>query len=161
MGAVDLSSPAETEKKQEQEILSMVVQHIVNKKPELYWYLTHADTEHIGRVSKLEWADAMRTVLDLELPWMRLATRLADIEVDDGRINYGRFLDRYRIEMSEDHNQWQDEIIGRICEKLFETCSNLEQAYKMFDINRDGKIEYEEFVNTLVGLKLGMNEQQM
>ena len=31
----------------------------------------------------------------------------------------------------------------------------------MFDVNRDGKIEYEEFVQTLVSLKLGMNEQQM
>ena len=63
--------------------------------------------------------------------------------------------------MSEEHNEWQDQIIERICEKLFQTCSNLEQAYKMFDVNRDGKIEYEEFVQTLVSLKLGMNEQQM
>lgn len=94
MGAVDLTSPAETDKRQEQEILTMVVQHIVNKKPELYWFLTHADTEHVGKVTKLEWADAMRTVLGLDLPWMRLASKLADIDPEDHRINYGMFLDR-------------------------------------------------------------------
>jgi len=35
------------------------------------------------------------------------------------------------------------------------------QAYKMFDINRDGTIEYEEFVATLRTMELGMNDRQM
>jgi len=95
MGAVNLQAAELADRRQEQEILSMVVQHVVNKKPELYWFLTHADTKHVGTVSKLEWADAMRTVLGLDLPWLRLSTKLAHIHEGTGRINYGRFLDRY------------------------------------------------------------------
>lgn len=38
---------------------------------------------------------------------------------------------------------WLDEVIERVSLRLFRSCNNLEQAYKLFDINGDGKIEYE------------------
>lgn len=51
-----------------------------------------------GTVSRLEWADALATVLKLDLPFVRLEDDLVKPEAD-GSINYAKFLDRYRIEV--------------------------------------------------------------
>lgn len=44
-------------------------------------------------MNRLQWADGMRFVLELDLPWMSLCDKLADAE-PDATINYSKFLDR-------------------------------------------------------------------
>jgi protein phosphatase len=86
---------------------------------------------------------------------------LVDTELTaDGTVNYAAFLDRYRVTAS-DSAVWQEEVAEQICRKLFHTCANLEEAYKLFDINTDGLIEYHEFVSTLAALDLGLTEDQV
>lgn len=36
-----------------------------------------------------------------------------------------------------------------------------QEAYKLFDVNDDGLIEYEEFVNAMHTLKLGLSDKQL
>jgi len=43
--------------------------------------------------AQVQWAEGMRTILGLELPWLSLAPTLAEID-DNGRVNYSHFLDR-------------------------------------------------------------------
>ena len=74
-------------------------------------------------------------------------------------MNYAAFLDRYRV-IATDMNHWQDEVVDAICRNLFQACANLEEAYKMFDINADGLIDFREFVTTLSKLDLGLTEDQ-
>jgi hypothetical protein len=45
------------------------------------------------QISKVLWAEGMRLVLELDLPWISLSDELADFE-PDGRINFSKFLDR-------------------------------------------------------------------
>ena len=72
----------------------------------------------------------MESVLGLvDVKWGLLASRFATIE-PNGRINYAKFLDRYRIEMRPEDSAWQEEVLETICERLYECASNLEQAYK-------------------------------
>jgi hypothetical protein len=42
---------------------------------------------------QVQWAEGMRTILGLDLPWLSLAASLAEAD-DKGRINYSHFLDR-------------------------------------------------------------------
>lgn len=58
-----------------------------------YWYFTHADVDRTGTVTRVEWADGMRTVLALKLPWLHLFPQLTT-QTADGSVNYSRFLDR-------------------------------------------------------------------
>jgi hypothetical protein len=134
----------------------------------------------------------------------RLVKRLADVEAD-GRINYTRFLDRYRIEMTGSSAHWQDAVIDHICEKIFFALkgrgTTVSDAFSIFDVDHNGKranpatqitlrsfllpsrpsrsipvraspvcclhccgsgtIEYEEFVNTLKTMDVGLSEAQI
>lgn len=54
---------------------------------------------------------------------------------------------RYGIEMAGDVSQWQEELLSRVCAKLYPLCDTLEQAYNAFDTSGDGNIDFKELVN--------------
>lgn len=141
-------------------VIAKLVDLICGAKPDLYWYFTHLDRMHSGCVSRVEWADALKTVLHLDLPFMRLVNDLATVE-PDGTINYARFLERYKIEMPKTEEQYLEAVVEKVYEKLVVLCSDLEEAYKLFDVNEDGTVEYKEFVAALKKLDLGLTEQQL
>ena len=127
-----------------------VVDRVCANKAELYWYFTNLDYLHKGTVSRLEWADALATVLKLDLPFAKLEEDLVKPE-PDGAINYAKFLDRYRIEVCACARvcvcfracaclvmglipstklpgvtaDWRDAVVTRIYEKLFSICNNV------------------------------------
>ncbi|CAE7838556.1 pef-1, partial [Symbiodinium sp. KB8] len=138
-----------------------IIERIVLKKPDLFWYFTHQDTEGKGRVSRKELAEGLATVLKMpDLPWTTLSYDLVESE-PDGSINYTLFLERYRIAMREEDSGWQDAIIQRVCRRLFSVCSDLKGAYRIFDVNEDGRIEYAEFVQAMEKLDVGLTRPQL
>lgn len=139
----------------------MLIERICLNKADLFWFFSNADKENSGFVSKLMWAEGMRTVLaPLDLPYMSLAKDLVEMD-EEGRINYSTFLDRYRIEMRPEDSEWQTGMVERVCRKLWEVCSSLEEAYKMFDVNADGKVEFAEFVDAMEKLDVGLSRRQL
>lgn len=58
---------------------------------------------------------------------------------------------------------WQDAIVDQICERMFVAmgAGNVQAAFKYFDVDGDGNIEYEEFVNTLKALNIGLSDEQV
>lgn len=48
---------------------------------------------------------------------------------------------RYRVIMAG-NQPWQEEVVQQVSLRLFRACSDLSQAYKQFDLNNDGTIEY-------------------
>lgn len=160
MGAVDLKAKAGRTAAQEEEVLTMVVERVVEHKHELMYYFSSVDADRAGRVTKLQWAEAMGNTLKLDLPWMRLASKLVEQE-RDGSIAYAKFLNRYRIEMTAAVDQsWMPAVVDRVNRKLFSICSDVEKAYKYFDVNSDGRVSYEEFFAALQRLDLGLSEAQ-
>ena len=111
---------------------------------------------------RLEWAEVMRSVLQLDLPFLGYQPKLAEL-TRDGRINYTQFLDRYRIKMRAEDAQWQDGMIQAVCRKLFQSTNarDVDGAFRHFDANDDGCIEYEEFSDTLKSLDIGLDDQQI
>lgn len=79
----------------------MIMERVIVHKPDLYFFWSKAvGASGDGRVTKSQWADGMRTVLNLDLPWIMLAPSLVEFE-GDGRIAYAKFLDRYTIAVRE------------------------------------------------------------
>ncbi|CAK9022140.1 Serine/threonine-protein phosphatase with EF-hands 1 (PPEF-1) (DRES10) (Protein phosphatase with EF calcium-binding domain) (PPEF) [Durusdinium trenchii] len=151
----------EREQMLERDAIKMIIENICDKRLDLYWYFTQNDTKHTGRVTRVEWATALANVLGLDLPFLHYQGHLAEIE-PDGNVNYTKFLSRFQIQMRQEDMGWQEAIVRRICEKLFSLVgADLEGAYKKFDTNDDGKIEYEEFVRTLKQLNVGLTDQQI
>lgn len=59
---------------------------------------------------------------------------------------------------------WQDAIVDQICERMFVAlgaAGNVEAAFQYFDVDGDGNIEYEEFVNALKSLNIGLSDEQV
>lgn len=75
-------------------VIAKLIDLICAHKHDLFYFFSHLDKLHTGTVSRVEWADALKTVLKLDLPFMRLCNDLATVQAD-GRINYRAFLDRY------------------------------------------------------------------
>lgn len=106
----------------EEDMLKMIVVSLLDHKPSLYYYYTQVDTGRTGLIAPDDWASGLRTVLQLDLPFLPLQPRLAEADPVTGLISYPKFLDRYRVEMlSPDGSSgvWQEAVIDAICEKLF------------------------------------------
>lgn len=140
-------------------VIAKLVDLICASKHDLYWYFSHLDSRHTGTVSRVEWADALKTVLKLDLPFMRLVGDLATVG-KDGRVNYGNFLDRYKVDVGVSAD-WHEKMVERVYEKLVVACADATEAYRMFDVNDDGTVEYHEFVNALKKLDLGLSDAQL
>jgi hypothetical protein len=156
------SVDSKSEAAQGDAIKKMIVERIVLHKSDLYFFWSHADKAgaNDGCITKVQWAEGMRTVMNVELPWITLANTLVDFEYD-GRINYTRFLDRYRIAMREQDLQWMEGIIEHACEKLFSVCHTLEAAYSYFDVDKSGVIEFEELEKGLTKMDIGLSRSQI
>lgn len=59
--------------------------------------------------------------------------------------------------------QWQDTIVDQICERIFVAmgAGDVQSAFNYFDVDGDGNIEYEEFVNALKALEIGLSDDQV
>lgn len=148
----------------EDDTLRMIAERICDNKASLFWYFTQHDQEHNGTVPRLVWADALRSVLQLDLPFLTYQPRLANMNEDTGTINYSRFLARYRIENdSVDNSGWQEAIISLVCKKLYRAmgAGDMEQAFKVFDTDASGFIEYDEFLDALKKMDTGLSDQQI
>ncbi|KDO21505.1 hypothetical protein SPRG_12469 [Saprolegnia parasitica CBS 223.65] len=147
----------------EGDALRMIAERICDHKADLFWYFTQHDQEANGKVPRLVWAEALKSVLGLDLPFLLYQAKLADTDADN-LVNYSKFLSRYRIENpAVDASGWQESIISTICKKLYLAmgAGSIEHAFRIFDADANGTIEYDEFMATLKGMDTGLSEQQM
>ena len=56
----------------EEDLVRMIIERVCDKKTDLYWYFTQKDKQHTGTCTRSEWAETMRTVLNLDLPYLSL-----------------------------------------------------------------------------------------
>ena len=147
---------------QEDSNRNLIIERVCMRKPDLYFFFSTADKAggRDGRISQSTWADGMRTVLNLDLPWVSLCASLCDFEAD-GRINYTRFLDRYRIAMRQTDMVWMEAIVERVCEQLYRIAPTLEESFKVWDEDGNGTIEVDELQRGLLSAKLDLSRAQV
>jgi protein phosphatase len=142
----------------------MLGERICLRKTDLYYYFSAVDRSpsgmRDGRLSKREWSDGMRAVLDIDLPWLSLCSHLATVEAD-GRINYTTFLDRYSIAMGKNERAWIEDLTERLSKRLLSACETLEAAYLSLDVNGDGQVEVDELEEGLKRLDVGLSKTQL
>jgi len=141
-----------------EDVLKMLTDRIIDGKVDLYWWYMQAEQVGDGKVSLAHWAEGLHDCLQLELPFMSYREHLVDLEAD-GSVNYVRFLERHRV-MHHDKD-WQKALIHKICERLYNHCHNFTSAYKFFDQDHDGYIQYQELADSLQKLEVGLKKNQV
>lgn len=58
-------------------------------------------------------------------------------------------------------NRWQDAIIERICLKIYESSGSLIEEFRKYDKDGNGSVEYNEFVEAMRKLELGLTNEQL
>jgi diadenosine tetraphosphatase ApaH/serine/threonine PP2A family protein phosphatase/Ca2+-binding EF-hand superfamily protein len=129
------------------------------------------DKKGSGRISKEDWSETMSSVMGLHIGWHGMLPYLAKIESDD-KIVFIKFLDRYKItpkisdEVDEDEEderdkqeakikEWQKETMGYMCANMHAFVgTTLDDAFTKFDVDKDGKLSYKEFMDAITLLKL-------
>lgn len=148
--------------KLEDEAIHMLVEQICDKKLDLYWYFTQNDVEHTGLVTRVEWAAALKTVLGLDLPFLHYQPRLATVHPKTRMINYSQFLSRFQIHVRKEDATWQDALVRRVCEKLYESFgTDLKSAFSEFDKNNDGVIQFQEFIQVIKKLDTRITDEEV
>ncbi|KAG5179686.1 serine/threonine protein phosphatase [Tribonema minus] len=153
----------EAEQRLEDDAVNMIIERLLDHKPSLYWHFTRQDKDKRGVVTRLQWANGLKLVLQLDVPFLSYVDRLADVD-EDGNINYTNFLERYRVQVSgASAETWTDSVVDSICEKMFVAmgAGDVRKAFQYFDVDGSGTIEYEEFVNTLKRLDIGLSDAQI
>ena len=127
---------------QEEAVRAMLVERICLHKSELYFFWTRMDdvSRRDGTITLQQWADGMRTVLNLDLPWAAMGPVLQLDEGQGGGINYSRFLERFRIEMRDSDAAWMEGIVGAICRKMAAVFPSLESAFGALDKDGSGEL---------------------
>lgn len=149
----------------EDDNIRMIAERICDNRSSLLWYFTQQDTDKTGCVPRLVWAEALKSVLQLDISFLNYSHQLADVQDDTHRsINYSKFLARYRIENSfMRESGWAESLIANICKKIYTAmgAGSMEQAFELFDTDANGFIEYDEFMNTLKTLDTGLSDSQV
>ncbi len=128
--------------------MNKLKQLIYNNRHKLAEAFFHQDKNDKGIVGKVEWAKTLTKILDLDLPWLSLASRIVDLE-PDGSINFVKFLERYRIVNDEDGLEWQQDMTRAVVKALYRHSSNLLDAFTLIDTDKSGFIDYQEFVDQM------------
>ncbi|CAM9314521.1 unnamed protein product, partial [Phaeothamnion confervicola] len=58
------------EQKLEDDAVAMIVERVIDNKPSLYWHYTRQDKERTGTVTRLQWSNGLKLVLQLDVPFL-------------------------------------------------------------------------------------------
>eukprot|EP01117_Protostelium_nocturnum_P008738 TRINITY_DN3132_c0_g1_i2.p1 TRINITY_DN3132_c0_g1~~TRINITY_DN3132_c0_g1_i2.p1 ORF type:complete len:906 (-),score=379.45 TRINITY_DN3132_c0_g1_i2:34-2751(-) len=150
-----------TEDHARKQTIKILREKIYENRHDLLVCFTRMDLNKDGRINSEEWANALNSVLQLNIPWLELEPFLIK---DDppGKINYMKFVERYKIQIdSELSKDWTESLISKICVKLYETSGDLSKAFQKIDLNSDGCLTYDEFVDALSKQGLGLSNDQL
>lgn len=74
----------------EKATLDYIIERIIEEKANLFWYYSQSDVKKTGKVSKLEWATGMKSVLRMDLPFLSYCSKL--VEIENGLIDYHKVM---------------------------------------------------------------------
>jgi Ca2+-binding EF-hand superfamily protein len=147
----------------------MIVERIVLRKPDLHFFYAAEEAKAgksssgsgSGTITKATWAEGLRQVLGLDLPWLSLQPMLVALEAGSGRVNYSRFLDRYSIAMRSADTAWMEGIVDTVASRLLGAFGSLEDTFRSLDVDGSGGIDLPELAAALEGLSLGLSRAQV
>lgn len=163
------------------ETLEKLREMIFINRHRLCLYFSSRDAKNSGKITKADWCEGMSAVMGLHIGWNGMLPYLAKVEGD--KINYSKFLDRYKItrdDMDDDDDDddndelnaekkaaekaekvnkaWQKETMGYMCANIHSTVAQtLPDAFAKFDKDKDGKLCYKEFMDMIDSLQMDLS----
>ncbi|NXA39695.1 PPE1 phosphatase, partial [Eudromia elegans] len=122
--------------------LKALREKIYANKTELMEAFISKDLTGTGKLSVSDWAEAMESVLQLELPWRTLRAQLARLSAD-GYIEYTSCFYDLEIEKPVEE-QVQPSLVETLCKYR----KDLEMIFNFIDKDQSGLISLEEFHHT-------------
>ncbi|XP_063689642.1 serine/threonine-protein phosphatase with EF-hands 2-like isoform X2 [Bolinopsis microptera] len=93
------------------------------------------DTEKTGLITMMEWTESMSSVLNLDLPWRTLRSKLVEVD-DEGKIKYDSCFTDGTIEGSIANKQ--------VTETIYRQRNILETIFRLLDTDNSGLLSREE-----------------
>ncbi|XP_032907737.1 serine/threonine-protein phosphatase with EF-hands 1 isoform X1 [Catharus ustulatus] len=125
----------------ESSALKSLREKIYAHKSELTSAFAQYDVNGTGRISVNDWAAAMESVLQLELPWRMLRSQLAQMN-PDGEVDFMSCF--YDLKMGQPTKEAQPALAETLCRYR----KDLEIIFNIIDKDHSGLISLEEFSQT-------------
>ncbi|NXA65110.1 PPE1 phosphatase, partial [Mohoua ochrocephala] len=125
----------------ESSALKSLREKIYAHRSELTSAFAQYDTNGTGRISVNDWAAAMESVLQLELPWRMLRSQLAQMN-PDGEVDFMSCF--YDLKMGQPIKEAQPALAETLCRYR----KDLEIIFNIIDKDHSGLISLEEFSQT-------------
>ncbi|NXF16590.1 PPE1 phosphatase, partial [Rhodinocichla rosea] len=125
----------------ESSALKSLREKIYAHRSELISAFAHYDLNGTGRISVNDWAAAMESVLQLELPWRMLRSQLAQMN-PDGEVDFMSCF--YDLKMGQPIKEAQPALAETLCRYR----KDLEIIFNIIDKDHSGLISLEEFSQT-------------
>lgn len=117
-------------------------------------------TKKGSTVHRLLWADVMKTVLELDIPWLQMQQEL--VGHTRPMVDYKAFLDVFKIKHrtfsnaphnhSEHHNEQAKELMAEVAALLFNNKMHMTYLFKYLDQDGDGQVSRAEFQSGITSL---------
>lgn len=103
------------------------------------------DTDKNGKIDRTEFANFLEKKLGMSLSEDKIGRLLRVLDIDgNGTIEYQEFVEAFKI-FDSGNKAWQKEVIQTLYATLLKNRTQLRRAFKLFDVDGDGKVSAEEF----------------
>ncbi|KAH9598391.1 Calcineurin-like phosphoesterase domain [Trypanosoma melophagium] len=139
------------------DVLRVLRERIYQRRHRLMTYFTKLDRTRKGSLWKIEWTEAMRNVLNLDLPWFYLRGYLVE-EDDEARVWYAKFLVKF-------HNLlqplWLNDWVKSASSHLTkQQRANHRSQYVATAFNK-GQVNYNDFCSVIRVIDYTMSDIQV
>ena len=153
----------------ENDVISKLLRRIAQHRLALVDHYQRMDKEGDGLISRLQWAEGLKAVLQLNIPFLEFQgylglPKLGVHGVQQGMVDYMSFLERYRINLRISSDESQVEIkeedldkdaqkaMEKLTQLLYKNRFELQSLFRYFDVNGDGIISLPEFKDGILSL---------
>ena len=140
-----------------EDVLRYIRERIYVKRHELLKYFNTMDVTKKGSVWKVEWVEAMRTVLSMEVPWFFLRIFLAEEDPETHRVNYTQFLWRYQNRLML---CWMNQLEGVVLHKLRVALRDKKERL-LHQVADARVVTFTEFESLLHNLGIGLRDAEI
>eukprot|EP01006_Ploeotia_vitrea_P035396 TRINITY_DN65873_c6_g2_i1.p1 TRINITY_DN65873_c6_g2~~TRINITY_DN65873_c6_g2_i1.p1 ORF type:complete len:755 (+),score=446.50 TRINITY_DN65873_c6_g2_i1:140-2404(+) len=151
----------------ETDVISKLLRRIAENRLALADLYHKYDADRDGAITRAQWADGLREVLGLNIPFLEFQSylglpKLGVKGTDKGDVDYMEFLNRYKIDLTWIKKESTasnssakidvEAVLERMASMLFRKRYELEALFRYFDANGDGVISVAELTDGIKSL---------
>eukprot|EP01119_Soliformovum_irregulare_P023279 TRINITY_DN8111_c0_g1_i1.p1 TRINITY_DN8111_c0_g1~~TRINITY_DN8111_c0_g1_i1.p1 ORF type:complete len:755 (+),score=222.45 TRINITY_DN8111_c0_g1_i1:39-2267(+) len=159
----DLGSHVFSHKELKKQTKEKLRDKIYRHRHDLMICFSNFDEDGDGYITKVQWAEALNSVLCLSIPWLALFPYFIKASKDNKSINYTQFVRRFRMPCASFPIEIVTTAIDKICtQMILEGASeDIVHQFSKFDANGDGKMTYVEFAEAIEKFNVVLTKDQI